>query len=249
MGHLTTEEGFQVIAAAIRAASENIGVELKHRHTTIGNLGYFIEITDTDLLKDLIRLSRDYQDEDYIMSLNIPMDYFDDDACPEDFSIGVGAYDATDVKAEIRCINLIQKTFARWEPEHRLFTGKDLMRIFNIVLEKLRKVKNMDLDIYAGTGSQASKTTDTFFSVTCIWDCIKNPSEKDWFNLTFDTDDYYKKVGDDVIDTVIGISNLKGKSKEDVCLLRIAYITNHIAESNLSKYHKDLHTAWKAGKL
>jgi hypothetical protein len=36
--------------------------------------------------------------------------------------------------------------------------------------------------------------------------------------------EYYDDVGNNAVDGLIGENNLRGKSREEICLLRVAYI-------------------------
>ena len=251
MGYqLPISDCFKIIQEAIRMASDNLGGDLHHRHTEVGRISFVVEISDWEILNKLTDNDIDYADDDYIMMLNIPLDYFNDDIRSEDKALGISVIDDAETKAEIRCINYIQQFYAKWIKQHQVFTTDDLRQVVNQALSKLRKIKNIDLNVYAGTGKLASTKNKTYLSIFFTWSCIAHKTtEDDFFNVTFNIDEYYKAAGDHDLDSLIGVSNLKGKDKKDICLLRVAYILVHISESFLLKHHRDLYDAWKAGKL
>ena len=49
----------------------------------------------------------------YTFTLNIPYEYFNDDQLPEDANLGIDATTYTEVKAELRCMDLISKTYKK----------------------------------------------------------------------------------------------------------------------------------------
>ena len=78
-----------------------------------GSLGFFVTIVDKTLAKEISRVSKDFSGDDFAFTLNIPYEYFDDDPLPEDAKLGINATTYTEVKAEIRCMDLISKTYKK----------------------------------------------------------------------------------------------------------------------------------------
>ena len=109
---LGTSESFKIIEEAIKATGENCGDrDFYHVHSVPGNFGFFVEIADKTLEREIYRISKAYNTDDYIFTLNIPYEYFSDDQLPEDANLGIDATTYTEVKAELRCMALIKKTY------------------------------------------------------------------------------------------------------------------------------------------
>ena len=109
---LGTNESFKIIMEAIKATGENCGDrDFYHVHSAPGNLGFFVEIADRTLEKEISEVSKDYRADDYTFTLNIPYEYFNDDQLPEDATLGLNTITYTEVKAELRCMDLISKTY------------------------------------------------------------------------------------------------------------------------------------------
>ena len=145
---LGINESSNIIASAIKAAGENFDRDFYHVHSAPGNLGFFVEIADRTLAKEISKLSKAYSDDYYVFSLNIPYNFFNDDQLPEDAALGLDTITHTEVKAELRCMDLISKTYKNWIASHGIFTYKDLSKIINEAVDKLKKLKKLDLSFH-----------------------------------------------------------------------------------------------------
>ena len=110
---LGISESSTVIVEAIKATGENFDRDFYHDHLVPGSLGFFVTIVDKTLAKEISRVSKDFSGDDFAFTLNIPYEYFNDDQLPEDAKLGIGATTYTEVKAEIRCMALITKTYEK----------------------------------------------------------------------------------------------------------------------------------------
>jgi hypothetical protein len=108
---LGINESSNIIINAIKATGENFNKDFYHVHSAPGHQGFFVEIADQTLEAKLSIVSKDYDNGDFVFTLNIPYEYFNDDQLPEDSKLGIKLTDHTEVKAEIRCMNLIAKTY------------------------------------------------------------------------------------------------------------------------------------------
>ena len=108
---LGISESSTIIADAIKAAGENFDRDFYHDHLVPGSLGFFVTIVDRTLAKEISEVSKDYRADDYTFTLNIPYEYFNDDQLPEDAALGLNTITYTEVKAELRCMDLISKTY------------------------------------------------------------------------------------------------------------------------------------------
>ena len=108
---LGINESSNIIASAIKATGENFDRDFYHVHSVPGNFGFFVEIADKTLEKEIYKVSKAYNTDDYIFTLNIPYEYFNDDQLPEDAALGLDTITHTEVKAELRCMDLISKTY------------------------------------------------------------------------------------------------------------------------------------------
>ena len=108
---LGISESSTIIADAIKATGENFDRDFYHVHSAPTNFGFFVEIADRTLTKEISEVSKDYRADDYTFTLNIPYEYFNDDQLPEDAALGLDTITHTEVKAELRCMDLISKTY------------------------------------------------------------------------------------------------------------------------------------------
>ena len=60
--------------------------------------------------------------------------------------------------------------------------------------------------------------------------------------------EYYDAIGDNMLDDDIGVAYLKGKSKENICLLRIAYKLYTYCIEWLKDKWPDVYKEYKKGK-
>ena len=218
---LGINESSNIIAEAIKAAGENFDRDFYHVHSAPGNLGFFVEIADRTLAKEISKVSKAYSDDYYVFSLNIPYNFFNDDQLPEDAALGLDTITHTEVKAELRCMDLISKTYKNWIASHGLFTYKDLIKIINEAINKLRKLKKLDLAFHG----YKTKITEKDASLWLTEQHIPRVAgeEAEFFNVTLQVSDYYTPIGEHEVDSLIGESKLHNKSKKEVCLLRVTY--------------------------
>ena len=218
---LGINESFNIIASAIKATGENFDRDFYHVHSVPGNFGFFVEIADKTLEREIYKVSKAYNTDDYIFTLNIPYEYFNDDQLPEDANIGVDATTYTEVKAELRCMALIKKTYEKWIKDHKVFTFEDLIKIINEAVDKLQKLKKLDLAFH----SYKNEITEKYASIWLMERHIPRVAgeEAEFFNVTLYVSDYYNAIGEHKADSAIGESNLRKMNKKEVCLLRVAH--------------------------
>ena len=218
---LGINESSNIIASAIKAAGENFDRDFYHVHSAPGNLGFFVEIADRTLAKEISKVSKAYSDDDYIFTLNIPNEYFNDDQLPEDAALGLDTITHTEVKAELRCMDLIKKTYETWIKDHKVFTFEDLIKIINEATEKLRKLKKLDFYFHG----YKKEVTEKYVSIWLMEQHIPRvPGEEaEFFNVTLYVSDYYTAIGEHKADSTIGESKLRKISKKEICLLRVAH--------------------------
>ena len=218
---LGINESSNIIASAIKATGENFDRDFYHVHSVPGNFGFFVEIADKTLEREIYKVSKAYNTDDYIFTLNIPYEYFNDDQLPEDANLGIDATTYTEVKAELRCMALIKKTYETWIKDHEIFTYKDLAKIINEAINKLRKLKKLDLSFHG----YKTKITEKDASLWLTEQHIPRVAgeEAEFFNVTLQVSDYYTPVGKHEVDSLIGESKLSKMNKKEVCLLRVTY--------------------------
>ena len=218
---LGINESSNIIAEAIKATGENFDRDFYHVHSVPGNFGFFVEIADKTLEKEIYRISKAYNTDDYIFTLNIPYEYFSDDQLPEDANLGIDATTYTEVKAELRCMALIKKTYETWIKDHKVFTFGDLIKIINEATEKLRKLKKLDFYFHG----YKKEVTEKYVSIWLMEQHIPRvPGEEaEFFNVTLYVSDYYTAIGEHKADSTIGESKLRKISKKEICLLRVAH--------------------------
>lgn len=218
---LGINESYNIIASAIKAAGENFDRDFYHVHSAPGNLGFFVEIADRTLAKEILKVSKAYSDDDYVFTLNIPYEYFDDDQLPEDTALGLDTITHTDVKAELRCMDLISKTYKNWIASHGLFTYKDLIKIINEAVDKLKKLKKLDLSFHGYKTKITEKDASLWLTERHIPRVFGEEAE--FFNVKLYVSDYYTPIGKHEVDSLIGESKLRKRNKKEVCLLRVAH--------------------------
>ena len=218
---LGINESSNIIAEAIKATGENFNRDFYHVHSVPGNFGFFVEIADKTLEREIYRISKAYNTDDYIFTLNIPYEYFNDDQLPEDANLGIDATTYTEVKAELRCMALIKKTYETWIKDHKVFTFGDLIKIINEATEKLRKLKKLDFYFHG----YKKEVTEKYVSIWLMEQHIPRvPGEEaEFFNVTLYVSDYYTAIGEHKADSTIGESKLRKISKKEICLLRVAH--------------------------
>lgn len=110
---LGISESSTIIADAIKATGENFDRVFYHDHLVPGSLGFSVTIVDINLAKEISKVSKDFNDGDFAFTLNIPYEYFNDDPLPGDAKLGIDATAYTEVKAVLRCMALITKTYEK----------------------------------------------------------------------------------------------------------------------------------------
>ena len=115
---LGISESFTIIANAIKAAGENFDRDFYHDHLVLVSPGFSVTIVDKTLAKEISKVSKDFSGDDFAFTLNIPYEYFDDDPLPGDAKLGIDASTHIEVKAELRCMDLISKTYKNWIRDH-----------------------------------------------------------------------------------------------------------------------------------
>lgn len=224
---LSMNESSNIITDSIKWVSENLNRHLTHTYSKPANQGFYVEISDFDLEVELNKLTKDYYKDDHTFTLNIPYEYFNEDALPEDSKYGVTVSDNVETKATIRCMELITRTYQEWIKTHEPFSTKDLQKIINQALEKLRTNKHIDLNVRGNGNEFAEKYINIWFTWAILPSAVGINSNNDhrWFGVTFTLADYFDDVGNNSVDGLIGESYLyRLKDKKSICLLRITYI-------------------------
>lgn len=218
---LGINESSNIIASAIKATGENFDRDFYHVHSAPGNFGFFVEIADKTLAKEISEASKVYSDSDYIFNLNIPYEYFNDDQLPGDAKLGIDSITHIEVKAELRCMALITKTYENWIKDHEIFTYKDLLKIINEALDKLRKLKKLDLYVHG----YKKEITEEYVSLWFTEQHIPRVAgeEAEFFNVKLQVSDYYTPIGEHKADSSIGENNFRKMSRREACLLRVAH--------------------------
>ena len=210
-----------IIVSAIKATGENFDRDFYHVHSVPGNFGFFVEIADKTLEREIYKVSKAYNTDDYIFTLNIPYEYFNDDQLPEDTNIGVDATTYTEVKAELRCMALIKKTYEKWIKDHNIFTYKDLIKIINEAIDKLQKLKKLDLAFHGYKTKITEKDASLWLTERHVPRVFGEEAE--FFNVKLYVSDYYTIIGEHKADSSIGESKLSKMSRKEICLLRVTY--------------------------
>ena len=115
---LRMSESFTIVVDAIKATGENFDRVFYHDHLVPESLGFSVTIVDINLAKEISKVSKDFNSDDFAFTLNIPYEYFDDDPLPGDAKLGIDASTHIEVKAELRCMDLISKTYKNWIRDH-----------------------------------------------------------------------------------------------------------------------------------
>ena len=218
---LGISESSTIIANAIKATGENFDRDFYHDHLVPGSFGFSVTIVDKTLAKEISKVSKDFSGDDFAFTLNIPYEYFNDDQLPGDAKLGIDTITYTDVKAELRCMALIAKTYEKWIKDNKIFTIKDLLKIINEAIDKLRKLKKLDLAFH----SYKNEITEKYASIWLMERHIPRGfgEEAEFFNVTLQVSDYYTPIGEHKADSSIGESNLRKMNRKEVCLLRVAH--------------------------
>lgn len=245
---LGMNESSNIIINAIKATGENFNKDFYHVHSAPGHQGFFVEIADQTLEAKLSVVSKNYDNGDFVFTLNIPYEYFNDDQLPEDNKLGIKLTDHTEVKAEIRCMNLIAKTYENWIEDHEVFTTQDLIKVINEALDKLRKVKKLDLYVHGNKKEIAEKYVVLWLTEHHTPRTGINVFDG-FFQVELHIYDYYTDIGNHVADGLIGESNLRGKSRREVCLLRVAHTIYSACISWLQKKWPDVYNDYINGKF
>ena len=218
---LGISESSTIIADAIKATGENFDRDFYHDHLVPGSLGFFVTIVDKTLAKEISKVSKDFSGDDFAFTLNIPYEYFDDDPLPGDAKLGIDAITHIEVKAELRCMDLISKTYKKWIKDNKIFTIKDLLKIINEAVDKLKKLKKLDLAFH----SYKNEITEKYASLWLMERHIPRAAgeEAEFFNVKLQVSDYYTPIGEHKTDSSIGESNLRKMNRKEACLLRVAH--------------------------
>ena len=236
-----------IIVSAIKATGENFDRDFYHVHSVPGNFGFFVEIADKTLEREIYKVSKAYNTDDYIFTLNIPYEYFNDDQLPEDTNLGIDTTTYTEVKAELRCMALIKKTYETWIKDHKVFTFENLIKIINEAVDKLQKLKKLDFYFHG----YKKEVTEKYVSVWLTEQHIPRvPGEEaEFFNVTLYVSDYYNTIGDHKADSAIGESNLRKMNKKEICLLRVAHTIYSAYLSWIKQNWPDVYNDYIRGKF
>ena len=218
---LGMSESSTIIANAIKATGENFDRDFYHDHLVPGSIGFFVTIIDKTLAKEISKVSKDFNSDDFVFTLNIPYEYFNDDQLPGDAKLGIDAATHIEVKAELRCMDLISKTYKKWIKDNKVFTCWDLLKIINEAIDKLKKLKKLDFYFHG----YKKEITEEHVSVWLTEQHVPRVAgeEAEFFNVTLQVSDYYTPVGKYKADSSIGKSNLRKMNRKEVCLLRVAH--------------------------
>ena len=245
---LGINESSNIILQAIKATGENFNKDFHHVYSTPGHQGFYTEIDDFTLEMKLHAISKDYNKDDHVFNLNIPYEYFNDDPLPDDAQLGIKLTDHTEVKAEIRCMNLIAKTYKNWIEDHEVFTTQDLIKIINEALDKLRSIKKLDIYVHGNKKEIAEKYVMLWLTEHHI-PKTNVTIDNGFFKVELHIYDYYTDVGNHSVDGLIGESKLRGKSRREICLLRVAYIIYLSCISWLQNKWPDIYNDYMSGKF
>lgn len=246
---LSMNESWKAIQDAIKHTGENLDVDLRHSYSTPGHQGFYVEITDFTTAKRLNDITDDYYKDDHTFNLNIPYDYFKSDEIPMlDGPAGINKTDAVEVKAELRCMEAIKTAYTNWIKTHKPFSTKDLQNVINHALDKLRVLKNIDLNV-RGNGNEFA---DKYVTIDFTWAQLFNEtmfnSDK-WFKVSFTLKDFYDDIGKNAVDGLIGEGLLRGKNRYDICLLRVSYLLYAEATGFLHNHWPHLYAKFLKGEF
>ena len=118
-------------------------------------------------------------------------------------------------------MDLISKTYKNWIASHGIFTYKDLIKIINEAIDKLRKLKKLDLSFHG----YKKEITEEYVSLWLTERHVPRVAgeEAEFFNVILKVSDYYTPIGEHKADNSIGESNLRKMNRKEVCLLRVAH--------------------------
>ena len=218
---LGISESSAIIADAIKATGENFDRVFYHDHLVPESLGFSVTIVDMTLAKEISKVSKDFDNNDFTFTLNIPYEYFNDNQLPVDAKLGIDAATHIEVKAELRCMDLISKTYKNWIRDNKIFTYWDLLKIINEALDKLRKLKKLDLAFNGNKIKATEKDVSLWFTEQHIPRAAGEEAE--FFNVILQISDYYTPIGEHEADSSIGVINLRKMSRKEACLLRVAH--------------------------
>ena len=244
---LGISESSTVIADAIKATGENFDRDFYHDHLVPGSLGFFVTIVDRTLAKEISKVSKDFSGDDFAFTLNIPYEYFDDDPLPVDAKLGIDIITHIEVKAELRCMALIAKTYEKWIKDNKIFTIKDLFKIINEAVDKLKKLKKLDLAFHG----YKNEITEKYASLWLMERHIPRAAgeEAEFFNVTLWVSDYYTPIGEHEADSSIGENNLRKMSRKEVCLLRVAHTIYSTCIDWIKRNWPDVYNDYVRGKF
>lgn len=244
---LGINESSNIIASAIKATGENFDRDFYHVHSVPGNFGFLVEIADKTLEREIYNVSKAYNTDDYIFTLNIPYEYFNDDQLPEDANLGIDATTYTEVKAELRCMALIKKTYETWIKDHKVFTFENLIKIINEAVDKLQKLKKLDFYFHG----YKKEVTEKYVSIWLTEQHIPRVAgeEAEFFNVTLYVSDYYAAIGERKADSAIGESKLHKISKKEICLLRVAHTIYSAYLNWIKQKWPDVYNDYIGGKF
>ena len=140
---------------------------------------------------------------------------------PIDSALGISAGASANLIIETRCAAHIIDAYKKWAKDNSAFTAQDLMKIVEKAIVKLRETKHINLRIRGGEAEIADKYVSAYFTEGHVPG--DGNASRDFFLAEFSLDDYFAEVGKYIYDERIGKNRLNGKSKEDVCLLRVAF--------------------------
>ena len=225
---LNTKEIFDVIYSALRHEGENLDVTFHHKHSAPGNQG--------------IHTTFEYNGQ--IFSVNFPYVYFDSDRLQYmDDDIGIQDTDDVEVKAELRCMYLIRETCKK-----DIIDGEGLVKYINEAILRVNKNFGLQIRVRADRREIAAKYVDLYFTSDLLPKISDH--EKDRYTyIIFRTSDYYNEVGMNNEDEYIGIDKLKGRSRHDVCVLRIALVIYMGITNWLQAAWPEVYKRFKAGEF
>ena len=244
---LGINESFKIIMDAIKATGENFDRDFYHNHSAPGNFGFFVEIADQTLAKEISKVSKDFNSDDFVFTLNIPYEYFNDDPLPGDAKLGIDSITHIEVKAELRCMALIAKTYEKWIKDNKIFTYWDLLKIINEALDKLRKLKKLDLAFNGNKIKATEKDVSLWFTERHIPRVFGEEAE--FFNVILQVSDYYTPIGEHKADSSIGESNLRKMNRREACLLRVAHTIYSTYIDWIKRNWPDVYNDYVRGKF
>lgn len=244
---LGINESFKIIMDAIKATGEDFDRDFYHIHSAPGSLGFFVEIADKTLIKEISKVSKDFNSDDFAFTLNIPYEYFNDDQLPGDAKLGIYTITHIEVKAEIRCMALIAKTYEKWIKDNKIFTIKDLLKIINEAIDKLGKLKKLDLYVHGYKKEITEKYVSLWFTEQHIPRVAGEEAE--FFNVILQISDYYMPIGEHEADSSIGESNLRKMNRKEVCLLRVAHMIYSTYIDWIKRNWPDIYNDYVRGKF